>query len=69
LFNVYLKNTAGENVSVEIYNQLGQSIRKENLGNNSEVKASISTAELSKGLYFVQTKVGSKSITKKLIIE
>ena len=67
--NVDLSNKAGQNVSVEIYNQLGQCIRKENFGNAAEIKASINTSEIPKGLYFVQTKVGSKSVTKKLIID
>ena len=67
--NVDLSNKAGQNVSVEIYNQLGQCIRKENFGDAAEIKSSLNIAEMPKGLYFVQTKIGSKSVTKKLIID
>jgi hypothetical protein len=68
-FNVSLDNNKAENVSVEIFNQLGQSVKKENLGNNSNINSIINTSGFTSGVYFVRTSFGNRSSVKKLIIE
>lgn len=68
-FTVSLDNKNAENVSVEIFNQLGQSVKKENLGTANVINNSVSTAELSSGVYFIRTNMGNKSSVKKLIIQ
>ncbi len=69
IFNIALTNAKAEDVSVEIVNQFGQSVKKENLGNGSNINSSINTAGLTSGVYFVRTTMGNKSSVKKLIIE
>ena len=68
-FNVALTNGKAENVSVEILNQFGQSIKKENLGNGSNINSTINTSGFNSGVYFVRTTMGNRSSVKKLIIE
>ena len=69
MFNIALTNVKSENVSVEILNQFGQSIKKENLGNGSNINSSINTSGINSGVYFVRTTMGNRSSVKKLIIE
>ena len=59
------------NVNVALFNNLGQNIEEVfggvlQQGSNS---LKVKTSALSKGLYFVNIKIGSRTITKKLIIE
>jgi hypothetical protein len=67
-FHVLLNNPSSENVSVAIINQLGQMIRKEELGNNA-IDASIDIKDMPSGVYFVKTSLGNKNSVKKLIIQ
>lgn len=67
-FYIHLNNTGAEHVSVEIMNQLGQTIKKEDLGTGS-IDASINISDLESGIYFVKTTAGNKSSVKKLIID
>ena len=69
MFNVALSNIKAESVSIEIFNQVGQSIKKENLGNGSNINSTINTSGFNSGVYFVKTTVGNRSSVKKLIIE
>ncbi len=69
IFNIALTNTKAENVSIEILNQVGQSVKKENLGNGTNINSSINTSGLTNGIYFVRTTMGNRSSVKKLIIE
>jgi hypothetical protein len=67
VFTIELSNPGSENVSVEILNQLGQVVRREELGNNA-IKTSINIQGINSGVYFVRTNLGNKSSVKKLIV-
>jgi hypothetical protein len=68
IFTVELSNPKSEMISVEIYDQLGQAVKKEQLGNTS-VKTTINIQGMNSGVYFVRTTVGSRSSIKKLIVQ
>lgn len=68
IFTVELSNPTSETISIEIFDQLGQVVRKEELGNTS-VKTSINIQGINPGVYFVRTNAGKRSSVKKLIIQ
>jgi len=62
-FKIELKNTT-ENYSVEIFSLIGQRVfEKENINSST-----ISVSNLQQGMYLVKLTQGSKSITKKIVI-
>jgi hypothetical protein len=67
--NIDLTNNRSENVSVIVMNNLGQVVKSAELGNVTEVKYFMSTADLRSGIYYVKTSIGERSSTKKLIIQ
>jgi len=64
-----LSNDKSENVSVIVMNSLGQIVKSGELGNATEVKHFMSTADLKSGIYYIKTSIGNRSSTKKLIIQ
>jgi hypothetical protein len=68
-FNVNLSNNTGENGVIEIYNSVGQLAKTINLGNTSTLQHTISLSDLGSGIYIVKTTIGSKSSSRKLIVE
>ncbi|HHH52588.1 MAG TPA: T9SS type A sorting domain-containing protein, partial [Bacteroidetes bacterium] len=64
-----LKNS--ENVSLDIYNQLGERIENIFYGNlyNGIWQKQLNIDNLESGLYFINCKIGNKKITRKLIIQ
>ncbi len=68
IFSVELSNPKSEMVSIEILNQLGQTVRKEELG-NGEINTSLNIQGINSGIYFIRTNAGSRSSIKKLIIQ
>jgi hypothetical protein len=64
--NVIVANDKNENVSVEILNQFGQTVKTVD---NATMNSSIDVSGLANGIYFVKTTVGGKAATKKLIIQ
>jgi hypothetical protein len=67
--NINLTNDASENVSVVVFNNLGQVVKSIDLGNAIEVRYLMNTSDLASGIYHVKTSIGDKSTTKKLIIQ
>lgn len=63
--------TTNEKVEVTILNQLGQQLKNVFTGNMQPGinTLTIETANLSKGVYFVNTLIGEQKITKKLIVQ
>lgn len=67
--NIVLSNKKAENVSVKIFNNLGQLVKTATLGNATDINNQIDLAGLSSGIYVVKTTVGNASSSKKLIKE
>lgn len=69
-FNISLTNENAEVISYEMINVLGQSVRKETLGNNKgEVKYNIETSGIEAGVYFVKVNAGNATSVKKITIQ
>lgn len=69
-FNISLTNENAEVISYEMMNVLGQTVRKENLGNTKgDVKFNIETAGIESGIYFVKVNAGNASSVKKITIQ
>jgi len=66
-FTIKTPNLSGE-VNVEITNLLGQQVYAQKLALESQ-KVTISTPELSTGIYVVNLKQGHQSFSKKLVVE
>lgn len=66
--NINLSNATSQNVSVEVYNNLGQMVKSVNIGNAMAIEYPLSTSDLPSGMYSIRTTIGEKSATKKLII-
>ncbi|MFZ9847988.1 MAG: T9SS type A sorting domain-containing protein [Flavobacteriales bacterium] len=60
-----------ENITVNIYNVLGERIESKNLGNQSAGKQqfTFSAASFNTGIYFVEVNSGNKSACEKLVIQ
>ncbi len=67
--NVVLTNKKAENVSVKIFNNLGQLVKTVAVGNATDINNQIDLAGLNSGIYVVKTTVGNASSSKKLIIQ
>lgn len=67
-FNVSFTNDNSENASLEIINAIGQSVRKENLG-NEKGNHNINLEGIDSGIYFVKVFVGNSVSVKKLTIQ
>ncbi|HWY09737.1 MAG TPA: T9SS type A sorting domain-containing protein [Bacteroidia bacterium] len=69
-FTLSFVNENADPVSYELTNTLGQSIKKENLGNEKGlVNYNINITDIQAGIYFVKVNAGLKSSTKKLTIQ
>jgi hypothetical protein len=68
-FSVNLSNTTNDKGTIEIYNELGQIAKRVELGNESVIKTNVSVADLKPGLYMVKTSIGSRSSSRKLIVQ
>jgi hypothetical protein len=68
-FTVNLTNTNNAKGSIEIYNELGQLSKRVDLGNESTIETKVSVSDLKPGVYFVKTTIGSRSSSRKLIIQ
>jgi len=68
-FTVDLTNVKGENTELEIYNALGQLIKRNVLGTDAAIKTNITVSDLKPGIYIVKTTLGNKVSNRKLIIE
>ncbi|MBS1652052.1 MAG: T9SS type A sorting domain-containing protein [Bacteroidetes bacterium] len=66
--NLTLSNPSGNSGSVSFYNITGQKVKTVVLGNENEINTRISTADLTKGIYFVKVVVGNTTTTQKLIL-
>lgn len=69
LVNIHLTNSNSENVSIEVINAFGQTVKSVDLGTAIEVKHALNTADLPAGMYHIKTSIGENSHTKKLIIK
>jgi hypothetical protein len=67
--SVNLSNTTNGKGSIEIYNELGQVVRRVDLGNDSTIKTTISVVDLKPGVYVVKTSLGARAAAKKLVIQ
>ncbi len=65
--SVMLTNTSSENVTVRIFNNIGQLVKTINLGNTTDINKQIDISDLSSGIYMVKTTIGNASASKKLI--
>jgi hypothetical protein len=69
-FNLVFVNENADQVSVEITNALGQSVKKVSLENTKGlVHHTIDITNIQAGVYFVKTNVGNRSSVKKLTIQ
>jgi hypothetical protein len=68
-FTVNLINTNNDLGTIEVYNELGQLSKRVDLGNESTIATKVSVTDLKPGVYFVKTKLGDRTTTKKLIIQ
>ncbi len=69
-FNLSFVNENGENSSYEMINALGQTIRKENLGNEKgNLKHNINLEGIDSGIYFVKIYVGNSTLVKKITVQ
>lgn len=68
-FSVNLTNAAGETGVVYIYNSIGQLVKQVELGNESVLAKNIAISDLSSGIYVVKTALGSKTSSRKLVVE
>ncbi len=69
-FTLNFVNENADAVSYEITNTIGQSVKKENLGNDKGlVNYNINITELQAGVYFVKVNAGSRSSIKKITIK
>lgn len=68
-FNVMFTNEKNENLSLEIMNISGQTVKVINLGNANDINTNINVTDLVSGVYFVKTTLGDKSVVKKLVIQ
>jgi hypothetical protein len=67
--NINLTNGSSDHVSIVVINNLGQVVKSADLGNSMDVKHSLNTSDLPKGMYHITTSIGDRSTTKKLIIQ
>jgi hypothetical protein len=69
-FNLSFVNENAEAISLEIINALGQTVRKESLGNTKGmINQSVDVSNVEAGVYFVKVNVGERTSTKKLTIQ
>ncbi len=68
-FSVSLSNSSNDNGTIEIYNELGQIAKRIDLGNESVIKTNVSVADLKPGIYIVKTNIGTRTSSRKLIVE
>lgn len=68
-FNLNLNNQSQAKAQVEIYNAIGEIIKFVDLGNAAEIINTISTTDLTPGIYMVKTTLGNKASARKLVIE
>ena len=69
VFHVMFTNEKNENLSLEIVNNLGQTIRSLELGNANDINTTVNVNDLNTGVYYVKTTLGKNSVVKKLVIQ
>lgn len=67
--NVTLSNSKSENVSVKIFNNIGQLVKTIDLGNTTDINQQIDLSDLRSGIYMVKTTIGNATASKKLVKE
>ncbi len=68
--NVSFSNPNGDNSSFEMINAIGQTIKKENLGNDKgESKQNISLEGIDSGIYFIKLYVGNAVEVRKITVQ
>ncbi len=68
--NVSFNNANGENASFEMINAIGQTIKKDNLGNDKgETKQNISLEGIDSGIYFIKLYVGNAVEVRKITVQ
>jgi hypothetical protein len=65
--NVKLSNSKSENVSLKIFNNIGQLVKTIDLGNTTDIDQQIDLSDLRSGIYMVKTTIGNASASKKLV--
>jgi len=68
-FNVDLSNANNNNGVIEIYNTAGALVKTVDLGNAGIIRQNVSISGLSSGIYIVKTTLGSRTSSRKLIVE
>jgi hypothetical protein len=72
LFNITLNNFVGNNVSIEVYNELGQKvtvINNESQNPEGYWKTQLDLSTLEKGIYFVKVIADNQIQTKRIVIQ
>ncbi len=70
IFNVTLNAaTASDSIAVQLYNTLGQIVIEEEFSNNGTFNEQIDISGVNSGIYFVKVTDGSRSSTRKLIVQ
>jgi hypothetical protein len=68
-FHVNLSNLENKDGKIEIVNVMGQVAKEINLGNASTLDQKVSLEGLSSGVYTVKTTVGTRTSSRKLIVD
>jgi len=68
-FSVNLTNATNDKGTIEIYNELGVVAKRIELGTESVIKTNVSVADLKPGVYVIKTNIGSRTSSRKLIIQ
>lgn len=68
-FSVNLSNTSNDKGTIDIHNELGQLAKRVDLGNESVIKTNVSVADLKPGIYIVKTTIGTRTSSRKLIVQ
>ncbi|WP_070137865.1 T9SS type A sorting domain-containing protein [Crocinitomix algicola] len=71
-FTLTLDNFIGENIALEIYNELGANVYNENIGNMNEVgylQKNMDLSSLSEGVYILRVISDKKSVTRRIVIQ
>lgn len=68
-FTINISNEKNEACSIEIYTIVGALIKKTDLGKETFINQKIDINSLDKGIYILKTKVNSRSLSQRLVID
>lgn len=66
--NVLVQTQAQMDLTMSVYNMLGERVQQQNFQVNGQFNATISTASLSAGMYVVEINDGANKVSQKLVV-